>query len=209
MSDVKREPGERHPTLRAERARVTRERIAAAARQLFRRHGYAATTLTDIAAEAGVAVQTVYAVYGSKAGILGGLRESVMNQPEAEALYGQAMASRSAERSLALFARSIRVRFEHSGDVVVILRDASTADPAIRDGVAATLQRRRGGLLQLAERLAPSLRPGLDVPAAAAILDALTLPEVREELVGVQGWTNDAYEAWLAGVLRRELLTAD
>ena len=209
MSDVKREPGKRHPTLRAERARVTRERIADAARQLFRRDGYAATTLTDIAAEAGVAVQTVYAVYGSKAGILGSLREAVMHQPEAEALYGQAMAAPSAERSLELFARSIRVRFEQSGDVIVILRDASTADAAIRDGVTATLQRRRGGLRQLAERLAPGLRRDLDVPLAAAILDALTLPEVREELVDAQGWTDDAYETWLAGILTRELLASD
>jgi hypothetical protein len=194
MSDVKRAPGERHSTLRAERARVTRGRIAEAARRLFRRDGYAATTLTDIAAEAG---------------ILGSLREAVMDQPEAEALYGQALAAPSAERSLELFARSIRVRFEQSGDVVVILRDASTADAAIRNGVTATLQRRRGGLRQLAERLAPGLRDGLDVPAAAAILDALTLPEVREELVGVQGWTDDAYEAWLAGILTRELLASD
>jgi AcrR family transcriptional regulator len=208
MSDVKRMPAEGRRTLRAERALVTRQRIADAARRLFRREGYAATTLTDIAAEAGVAVQTVYAVYGSKAGILGSLRESVMSQPEAEALYGQAMADPSAAHSLELFARSIRVRFEHSGDVVVILRDAATADATIREGVAATLLRRRAGLRQLAERLAPSLRAGLDVAAAAAILDALTLPEVREELVDVQGWTPDAYEAWLAGVLTRELLGA-
>ena len=40
---------------------ITRRRIADAARRLFTRDGYAATTLVGIAREAGVAVQTVYA----------------------------------------------------------------------------------------------------------------------------------------------------
>ncbi len=57
-------------------AEVTRRRIVAAARVLFARDGYGATTLRGIATEAGVAVQTVYAVYGSKAGTLAALLDS-------------------------------------------------------------------------------------------------------------------------------------
>ncbi len=67
MPDVNSGPPARHPTLREERAQVTRRRIADAARRLFFRDGYAATTIARIATEADVAVQTVYAVYGSKA----------------------------------------------------------------------------------------------------------------------------------------------
>jgi AcrR family transcriptional regulator len=201
MADVKR-----RPTLRDERAQVTHQRIADAARRLFRRDGYAATTITDIAAEAGVAVQTVYAVYGSKAGILRTLRDAVMLQPEAGALYAQAMDAPTSAVALELFARSIRTRFEHAGDIVVIHRDAAMADAAMRAGLEETLERRRGGLRALAERIAPDLRPALDVKAAAAILDALTLPEIRAELVDIHGWTDDAYEAWLAALLQRALL---
>jgi AcrR family transcriptional regulator len=209
MADVNSRPPARRPTLRDERAQVTRRRIADAARRLFLRDGYAATTLAAIATEADVAVQTVYAVYGSKAGILGALRESATHQPEAEALYGEAMAERSPRRRLALFARSIRRRWELSGDIVAIHRDAGTADAEIRAGVAATLERRRGGLAALAATLGTALRPGVDVERAAAILDALTLPEVYAELVGVHRWRPDAYEAWLAAALVHELLGDD
>jgi len=208
MDGVKPEGGGRCPTLRDERAQLTRRRIADAARRLFARQGYAATTLAGIAAEAGVAVQTVYAVYGSKAGILHVLRESAMRQPEAEALYALAMGEPSATRRLELFARSIRRRWELSGDVVVIHRDAGTADPEIRAGVAATLERRRAGIRALVSTLEEALRPGMDVAQAAAIVDALTLPEVYAELVDVQGWAPDAYEGWLAAALTRELLGA-
>jgi AcrR family transcriptional regulator len=208
MADVKPSRTTRRLTLREERARVTRQRIADAARRRFLRDGYAATTLAGIAAEAGVAVQTVYAVYGSKAGILDALRESAMSQPQAEALYAEAMAEPSDRRRLELFARSIRRRWELSGDVVAIHRDAATADPEVRAGVAATLERRRRGIGRLAATLGAALRPEVDVAGAAAILDALTLPEVYAELVEVQGWTADAYEAWLAAALVRELLDA-
>jgi AcrR family transcriptional regulator len=208
MADVKPGPGARRPTLRAERAQVTRQRIADAARRLFARDGYATTTLAGIASEAGVAVQTVYAVYGSKAGILAALRESVANQPEAEALYAQAMTEPSAPRCIELFARSIRCRWELAGDVVAIQRDAGTADRAIRAAVAAILERRRRGIGELAARLEPAFGTGMDVARAAAILDAFTLHEVYAELVEVHGWTPDTYEAWLAAMLVRELLHA-
>src|SRR4051812_21569469 len=44
--------------------------ILAAARRLFAERGYAATSINDIAADAGVAVQTIYARLGSKRGML-------------------------------------------------------------------------------------------------------------------------------------------
>lgn len=208
MTDVKSAPKPKRKTLRDVHAQVTRERIAGAARRLFARAGYAATTLAEIAGEAGVAVQTVYAVFGSKAGILGALRESVVAQPEAQAFYREAMAAPSAARRIELFARSIRWRWERSADVTAIFRDAGTADARIRAGLAATLEQRRGGIRALAQRLDGELRPGLDVAVAAAILDALSLAEVYAELVEVQGWTPDAYEEWLAAALARELLRA-
>ena len=201
-------PGSTPPkqTLRAERAEVTRRRIVAAARGLFARDGYGATTLRGIATEAGVAVQTVYAVYGSKAGILAALLDSAVRQPEAESAYRDAMTQRSAKRRLGLFARSIRLRWELAGDVVAIHRDASTADPSLRPEVEAVGRTRRNGITALARSLEIRLKPGIDVAQAAAILDALTLPEVYAELVDVQGWTPDQFEAWLADSLGQQLL---
>src|SRR5438105_10523175 len=55
--------------LRDERAADTRARIVTAARDLFAARGFADTTVALIAARAGVAQPTVYAVFGSKGAI--------------------------------------------------------------------------------------------------------------------------------------------
>src|SRR5437763_16336971 len=52
------------------RSRATRARIVEAATRVFVRDGYLTTTMAAIAAEAGVAVQSLYLGFGSKLGIL-------------------------------------------------------------------------------------------------------------------------------------------
>ena len=193
-------------TLRAERAEVTRRRIAAAARRCFARDGYGSTTLKGVAAEAGVAVQTVYAVYGSKAGIMRALRDLAVDQPEAGSAVALAYQQASADRAVELFAHSIRLRWELAGDIVRILGNAATTDAAIREEVEVALRTRRRGVTSFAASLCDRFGLPIDPDRAAAILLALTLPELHAELVGVLGWTADEYEAWLAAAMRRELL---
>ena len=55
---------------RERKALANRRRMHAAAEALFVRNGYAATTMTAIADEADMAVQTLYAVFGTKRSIL-------------------------------------------------------------------------------------------------------------------------------------------
>ncbi len=205
MDAVKPPTSRARSTLRAERAQATRRRIAAAARRLFARDGYAATTLRDVATEAGVAVQTVYAVYGSKAGIMRALRDLATDQPEAGAAFAQAMQQQTAGESLALFARSIRLRWELAGDIVTILGDAATADAAIHEEVEVALRTRRAGVAKFVTAIHDRFGLAIDPERGTAITLALTMPELHAELVGVSGWTEDAYEAWLAVALRREL----
>ena len=193
--------GPRKLSLRTERAQVTRRRILEAARRLFAARGYGATTLEAIASEAQVAVQTVYAVHRSKAGILRALLESVVRQPEADALYDEAIREPAAARKLELFARSIRVRWERGYDVVATLDDAGRTEPRVLKEVERALAVRRTGL----ERLARSLE-GVDHGRAVALLDSMSLPAVYRQLVAVHAWTPDEYEAWLSAALRQQLL---
>ena len=51
----------------------------AAAAELFVRKGYAETTIAQVAAEAGVSSQLVYAAFGGKAGLLAVIR--LMSSP--------------------------------------------------------------------------------------------------------------------------------
>ena len=58
------------PDLQAKRRAATRERIVGAGTRLFESRGYADSSIRDIAAEAGVAVRTIYLHFDSKAAIL-------------------------------------------------------------------------------------------------------------------------------------------
>jgi len=191
----------RRLALREERAAVTRHRILDAARHRFFEDGYAATTLRAVAEEAGVAVQTVYAVFGSKAAILAELRAWAVNLPESDDEVRAAMAEATPERRLARFAHSIRTRWELAGDIVRANQDAVRVDPSLRPEIAATNARRHAGIAALVRGIEADLGARIDVDRSIGVVNALTLYAVYEELVAVQGWTPDAYEAWLAAAL--------
>jgi len=208
MPAVNHAPPARRPTLREERAAVTRRRILDAARHRFFEDGYAATTLRAVAAEAGVAVQTLYAVFGSKAAILADLRALVVNLPEADTEWRAAMSEPTPERRLARFAHSIRNRWALAGDIVRVDQDAVRVDPSLRAGIAAADARRHGGIAAFVRGIEADLGTRIDVERSIGVVNALTLYAAYEELVNVQGWTPDGYEGWLgesliAGVLGR------
>jgi AcrR family transcriptional regulator len=181
---------------------VTRRRIADAARRLFASRGYGATTLQAVADEAGVAVQTVYAVYRSKAGILRSLREGLASHPEAAELYVAALSETDPGRKIDLFARSIRNRWDYGHDIVAVHEQAGRTDRSVLKEVEKVLAIRRNGIT----RLAQSFGKRVDPARATAILDALTVPEIYRELVEISSWTPDDYETWLARTLRQQLL---
>src|SRR5215469_15981229 len=60
-------------TRRRAQAAATRREILDAAQRLFERQGYAATTMAAVAAEAGVALKTVYVAFATKPRVLQGL----------------------------------------------------------------------------------------------------------------------------------------
>lgn len=184
-------------TLRQEQAAVTRRRILDAARTLFFENGYSATTLKAVAARAGVAVQTVYAVFGSKAAILTELRWMVVDLPQADAARVEAMKATSVEARLGHFAHSIRTRWELVGDIVRIDHDAMRTDPSIRDQVRPAEDRRQAGIAAFARGLVDDLGVAADPPHLAAQVDALTMYPLYAQLVHIHGWSADDYEAWL------------
>ena len=69
---------------RQQEAQARRRRVLDEAHRLFLRDGYAATSIDAIAAASGVSVQTVYATFTSKAGILAGIRESLKFEDSTE-----------------------------------------------------------------------------------------------------------------------------
>jgi len=79
-------------------------------------------------------------------------------------------------------------------------------DPEAAAELSEALAGRRRAIANFALSLEPHLRQDVDVTRATAILQALCMPEVFDELVRRSGWSADAYQAWLSQALKRELI---
>src|SRR6186997_3204021 len=101
------------PRRRAQ-ADATKRDILAAAQRLFERQGYAATTMAAIAADAGVALKTVYVTFETKSGLLRALWHLLLRGDEEDApvaerqWYRGVLEEPDAERQLRLTAHTSR-----------------------------------------------------------------------------------------------------
>ena len=124
------------PRRRALQAEQTRRDILAAARRRFAEHGYAATTLKDIATDTGVSVQTIYDSVGNKPELVRQLNDLI----DAEAQIGEIVAPLLNETDPLVVARApariTRRLIERCGD---ILR-AGLAGSYTDDGLAPALE---------------------------------------------------------------------
>jgi AcrR family transcriptional regulator len=196
------------PTHRQRQAEATRNMIVAVAQALFLEQGYICTTIDMIAGRAGVATSTVYAIFGSKRGILRAIRDTWHERTHIRELLNNGQPSTSPIERLELLAEATRRQWELGAEVTAIYTGAAAADPSAAVELAQALAGRREGLQNFAKSLEPHVRPGLNVAHAAAILQALCMPEVYDELVRHSGWSADEYQGWLARTLNRQLLEA-
>ena len=200
--------------LRAEQAAQTRLRILEAAGELFAEGGYAATTIDAIAARASVAVDTVYAVFGTKRAVLSALIDHrVTGSIEgSDVLAGdgpralQTLTDR--EQMIAAFAADIAARIERVRPIDDVMRGAAAIDPDIAELRARMQENRFNKLRYVVELLAARgpLRDDVDVDEAAAIVWTLTSPEVNRLLRDDRGWSTQRYEQWLSTTLLRVLI---
>ena len=199
---------------RREQAAATRGAILEAARRLFERHGYAATSMAAIAAEAGVALKTVYIGFETKSGLLRALWHLLLRGdqddiPVAEQpWYREVIDDRDAERQLRLNARNSRIVKVRAGALMEVIRSAAPADPEIGklwDRIQTEFYENQRSIVEsLKERRA--LANGLDVDRAADILWTLNHPGVYWLLVNERGWTPAEYEEWLGDAFCSQLL---
>jgi AcrR family transcriptional regulator len=201
-------------TRRREQAAATRLEILEAAQRLFERAGYVATTMAVVAAEAGVALKTVYLAFETKAGLLRALWHLRLRGDEADVpiaerqWYRDVMAEPDPERQLRLGAHNARLVKERAGKLMRVMRDAAGSDAdcaelwrRIQDDFLAN-QRAVVDTIEVKGALAA----GLDAARAADILWTLNHPDVWHLLVGERGWTPAEWEQWFAHTACAQLL---
>jgi TetR/AcrR family transcriptional regulator of autoinduction and epiphytic fitness len=199
---------------RQRRARETRRKIRAAARELFVAQGYAATTVQQIAAKADVAWQTVYAVFTTKAAILAEIFDVTVggdDEPVAmlERPFVQEIAAAPDGRTKArLFAAHLRETNARTADVQSVIESAAATDADMAALWAKLMAQLTDGMTMAATdlRRAGVLRDDLTVERAADILSYYAGPWAYRHLVVRRGWTLDDYEAWLGETLHTQLM---
>src|SRR5579859_79894 len=190
-------------TWRRRQARETRRHIVRAARRLFVRLGYVGTTVEAIAAEAGVAVPTVYKAFGTKAAIARELNDLIDEEAGvAEHAERFALATQPTELIAAAVALNLSL-FEHCADIIEATRAGAAVDPTLAHVYAEGTRRHDDGIRSVIDRLQTdgALRAGLNPPQAVGLLSTLCSVEAFAELTRRHGWTVKNCETWTIDAL--------
>lgn len=187
-------------------ARVTRDRVCAAAEELFVREGYARTSIRSVAAKAGVSEATVYLAFSNKAALLdaailratgesdgNGLAEILASPPPA-------VLRRYAEAQAAVMRRAARL--------IALGESAALMDAELRPLRERAHRGLRTMMRAIADRLneAELLRPEMTPDDAADTLYVIASDTTYLRLTDGCGHAPESYAPWLTATLEAALL---
>ena len=201
-------------TGRRERARQARDQISVIAEDLFLSRGYAATTVTAIAAQARVSVETIYKSFGGKPGLVRAILERGLAGAGPMPAEQRSDQIRDTEpdprRILTAWGAFVTEIAPRTAPILLLARDAAASDPelaALLDEVsAARLERMTVNARALSD--AGHLQPAITLTQAADVLWTYSSPELYELLVLCRGWSAEHYGRFVAQAIIAALLPA-
>ena len=191
---------------RQQQAEQTRADVLAAAANLFGTRGWSATGMRDIAREAGVAVETVYANFRSKTDLLmAAIDIGVVGDdapiPLAQRPEFAALAAGDFSDRVAAAARLVTGINGRISGLRRALGEAAASEPELATKLTQAENRRR-----------INIRQGIELITGGGVDDdlrdevwALTSVDVYHLLTGIGAWSVPRYETWVAEVLTRLL----
>ena len=198
---------------RREQADARRHAVVLAARELFERDGFRATTMAAIAARADVSEISIYKGFGTKAALAKAVFDIAIagddaRVPIAERASAQAIRDEpNVKRKIAMFAAGLAHRQEQSARVQILIRDGRHVDDSLTPIWEKLQNEGLNGMTILAR----------DLIGTGQLPAATTLDEVRdvlwnylaidhyERLVLTQHWTFDHYSRWLTQAMTSAL----
>jgi AcrR family transcriptional regulator len=203
--------------------------MVSAAYRSFCADGYHGTTMTAVADEAGVAVQTLDYTFGTKAALLGEAIGAAIigfdrwERPPAEPIditellaalnpwWAQAQAAATSRETLDVFLRHGIGILERVGPLIIAMHGA--AGDADAEAVVRVAEERRIATYREAARLVArkpgGLRRGLSTAAAADLLIVLFSAEVHRALSSGRGWSPRRCRTYFRQLLLSQLIDAD
>ena len=183
-----------------------------AAQGLFLAHGYAGTTVSAIASEAGVSVESIYKTFGGKSGLVGALYQRGLGGRGEIPAYERSDEMRAREHDPQTIMRKWGRFTAEVASVVspirLLMRSAAEDDPEMAALLAESdeerLQRMRHHARFLKDR--GYLRPGVTVPEAADVLWTCSSLELYELLVLRRGWSLRRFSRFVENFMVTALL---
>jgi AcrR family transcriptional regulator len=189
---------------RQEQARENRRAVLDVARRRFLAEGYAATTVNQIATDAGVSVETVYKAFGNKPGLLKAVFDvAVAGDDEPVALADRDFIARieaepDPSQKIELFAQHLCETMPRVALVQLLARDAAAADAGAAGVYAQTRTEMLTGMTMFARSLHKTGRLRVGANEARDVLWTYFSPEIYELVVLERGWSVRRYGRFLA-----------
>jgi AcrR family transcriptional regulator len=194
-------------------AEETQRVIVEAAARLFLEHGYNATSMGRIAAEAGVAVQTIYNSVGSKRDVLSRVLDHAAAGERAPAPVPQFMREeaereRDPRRIIEQLVEFWRGALPRTAPIFRVIREAAAVDPEAAALEGARAAQRLANYEAVAELVdeREALRDGLTIEHTAAVIFAIGHPESYRALVLEGHWDEERWAAWAQTTLESAIL---
>ena len=187
-------------------AEATRERICAAAEQLFLRDGYARTSIRAVAREAGVAEATVYVAFSTKSALLDATIVRATRDNDGEPL--SAILDGPAGDMLRRLAASHAATLQRAARLIALGESAVLMDAALRPLRRRAHANLRAAYAAIAQRLVDArlLRPELTAADAADTLYAICNETTYLRLTDDGARDPKRYATWLSATLEATLL---
>ena len=189
---------------RRAQAAETRRGIIDAAHELFLQRGYGKATLVDVAAKAGVAVETVYAAFGTKAELLrrvwyvhfrGDEQDvTLYDRPEMQSILAEPDLPTRIRRHAAFVTASNR----RIGPLLEALIGAASSEPGAVEMLAWWAERRMDVATRYARAAAATGQLVVPEDMCRDVLFATMDGALWRRLVLERGWSDARYADWLA-----------
>jgi AcrR family transcriptional regulator len=197
---------------RQAKARETQLTVVRAAQKLFVEQGYGRTTMADVAAAAGVSVETVYASFRNKPTLLHRVWDITIGGDDEEVVFHErpeVMAVRNEPdlgKRFMMHAKLSTATARRMTPFLLALQGAAASEAAAADMLAEIGRQRLAGLSVMAKEADKTGQLAVSEEECRDVVWAFTEGMLWHRLVNERGWSDERFAEWLGTMWVRMLV---